>query len=209
MTSIRSSSSMSTDADALPLGKLTNVTHQGWLYRYSTSSFLKTWKRRFFVISDERMYMFKDNYHACRHSSVIDLTAFRSVQQVSNPRKTKYGFVLRTLRRPSVFEEPSGQPQEMFEVELYTETESALNEWLSAISKVFVTMDMRSFQSPLSNFDALLQRAGNTQSRAGGSILNRMDKSRNVINHATSSSTLVSSGSPDKLTLTPLNEYKF
>ncbi|KAJ2320063.1 hypothetical protein GGI00_006297, partial [Coemansia sp. RSA 2681] len=71
------------------------------------------------------------------------------------------------------------QPQEMFELELYTETETGLLEWMSAVSKVFVTMDLRSFQSPVSSFDALVQRAGNLQPRqGGGSILNRMDKRR-------------------------------
>ncbi|KAJ2592372.1 hypothetical protein H4R99_006427 [Coemansia sp. RSA 1722] len=204
--SLRSSSSSSADIDALPLGKLSNITHQGWLYRYSTSSFLKSWKRRFFVISDERLYMFKDNYHGCRHGAVIDLTSFRSVQQVTQPRKTKHGFILRTLRRPSVFEEPTDQPQEMFELELYAESEDSLNEWIGAISKVFVTMDLRSFQSPLSNFDALLQRTANMQPRTGGSILNRMEKSRaNAIGHAESSSTLVSPSSTERLTLTPFN----
>ncbi|KAJ2719153.1 hypothetical protein GGI07_005391 [Coemansia sp. Benny D115] len=178
MSLTSSASSTNTERGALQLGSLTNVTHQGWLYRYSSGSFIKGWKRRYFAISDERLYMFRDANASSHHHAVIDLTTFRSVQQVANPRKTKYGFLLRTLRRPSVFDEPMSGPQEMFELELYAETETQLHQWISAVSKVFVTMDLRSFQSPLSNFDALVHRAGSLQPRAGGSILSRMDKHR-------------------------------
>ncbi|KAI7834078.1 hypothetical protein BX661DRAFT_176606 [Kickxella alabastrina] len=201
------SSSSKTVCAALTLGKLGNITHKGWLYRYSSSSFLKGWKRRFFAISDERMYVFKENYHDSLHYDVIDLTTFRQVQQISTPRKTKYGFLLRSLRRPSVFDEPTEEMPESFEVELYADTEYALNEWMSAISKVFVTMDLRTIQStPLSSFDALVHRAGLLQPRVGGSILKRMDKHRatTAMDHLQSSSTLVS-GSPDGVVLTHLS----
>ncbi|KAJ2490626.1 hypothetical protein IWW37_003000 [Coemansia sp. RSA 2050] len=212
MSSLTSgASSTSTTCEAVQLCKLA-PTHQGWLYRYSASSFLKNWKRRYYVLADERLYMFKDNSPQSHHHCVIDLTTFRSVQQISNPRKTKYGFLLRTLRRPSVFDDPTAGPQEMFELEMYTETETGLLEWMSAISKVFVTMDLRSFQSPVSSFDALVQRAGNLQPRVGGgSILNRMDKRRtegsNSLSNSASSSTLVSNSSPGRMTMTPLGEY--
>ncbi|KAJ2811689.1 hypothetical protein H4S07_001898 [Coemansia furcata] len=210
MSLTSAASSSSTTCEAVQLGKLT-PTHQGWLYRYSSSSFLKSWKRRYYVLADERLYMFKDSSPHSHHHCVIDLTTFRSVQQISNPRKTKYGFLLRTLRRPSVFDDPTAAPQEMFELELYTETETALLEWMSAVSKVFVTMDLRSFQSPVSSFDALVQRAGNLQPRLGGSILNRMDKRRvdggDSLSHSLSSSTLVSASSPVRMTMTPLDEY--
>ncbi|KAJ2451088.1 hypothetical protein GGF42_004339 [Coemansia sp. RSA 2424] len=211
MSLTSAASSSSTTCEAVQLCKL-HPTYQGWLYRYSTSSFLKNWKRRYYVLADERLYTFKDNCPSSHHHSVIDLTTFRSVQQISNPRKTKYGFLLRTLRRPSVFDDPAAQPQEMFELELYTETETGLLEWMSAVSKVFVTMDLRSFQSPVSSFDALVQRAGNLQPRqGGGSILNRMDKRRvdgSSLSHSPSSSTLVSSAnSPERMTMTPLGEY--
>ncbi|KAJ2357568.1 hypothetical protein IWW50_001978 [Coemansia erecta] len=202
------SSSARTACEAVLLGQL-NATHSGWLYKYSTSSFFKGWKRRYFVLSDERLYIFKDANSSCAHHSVVDLTTFRSVQQISNPRKTKHGLLLRSMRRPSVFDEPSGQAQELFELELYADTEMQLNRWISAISKVFVSMDLRAFQSPLSNFDALVQRAGNLNTRAGGSILNRLDKSRanGVLSYSPSSSTLVSRESTDRITMTPLGEY--
>ncbi|KAJ1783861.1 hypothetical protein LPJ62_004868 [Coemansia sp. RSA 2167] len=186
-------------------------SHRGWLYKYSTSSFFKGWKRRYFVLSDERLYIFKDASATCLHHSVVDLTTFRSVQQISNPRKTKHGLLLRSVRRPSVFDDPSGAAQESFELELYAETETDLNRWIGAISKVFVSMDLRAFQSPLSNFDALVQRAGNLNTRSGGSILNRLDKQRTneALNYSPSSSTLVSRDSTDRITMTPLGEFSF
>ncbi|KAJ2040510.1 hypothetical protein H4S03_000989 [Coemansia sp. S3946] len=72
-------------------------------------------------------------------------------------------------------------------------------------------MDLRSFQSPVSSFDALVQRAGNLQPRQGGSILNRMDKRRaeggNSLSNSPSSSTLVSSSSPGRVAMAPFGEY--
>ncbi|KAJ2157132.1 hypothetical protein GGF46_004722 [Coemansia sp. RSA 552] len=202
-----SSGSSRTACEAVPLFKLVPV-HQGWLYKYSSGSFLKGWRRRYFVLSDERLYIFKDDSPMCHHHSVIDLTAFRSIQKVSNPRKTRHGFLLRSIRRPSVFDEPNAEPQETFELELYTDSEPELNRWISLISKVFVSMDLRAFQSPLSNFDALVQRAGNISGRPGGSILNRIEKRRQLESpsHSPSSATIVPESS-DRLTLTPLSEF--
>ncbi|KAJ2663339.1 hypothetical protein IWW48_001441 [Coemansia sp. RSA 1200] len=208
MSFTSSSSSTRTACEAVQLCKL-NTTHHGWLYKFSNTSIFKSWKRRYFVLSDERLYVFKDNSPSCHPHAVVDLMSFRSVQKISNPRKTKYGFLLRTLRRPSVFDDPMSQPQELVELELYAETEFALNEWMSAISKVYVTMDLRSFKSPLTNFDALVQRAANLSTRPGGSILNRIEKNRiqnnnDMAAHLNSSSTLVSSASTEPLTMTPL-----
>ncbi|KAI9505289.1 hypothetical protein GGI25_003619 [Coemansia spiralis] len=210
MSLTSSSSSTRTACEAIQLCKL-NATYQGWLYKYSNSSIFKSWKRRYFVLSDERLYIFKDNSPFCNHHAVVDLTTFRSVQKISNPRKTKHGFILRTLRRPSVFDDPAGEPQQLFELELYADDEYALNAWMGVISKLFVTMDLRAFQSPLTNFDALVQRAGNLNTRPGGSILNRLDKRRqnNPLSHSPSSSTLVSSTSTDPITMTPLGELNY
>ncbi|KAJ2456154.1 hypothetical protein EV183_000080 [Coemansia sp. RSA 2336] len=198
------SSSSRTACETIPLGKL-NATYGGWLYKYSSSSFIKSWKRRYMVLSDERLYVFKDDHPQCTHHSVIDLTTFRSVQQITNPRKTKFGLLLRSMRRPSVFDDPKAAPQELFELELYADSESELNRWISLISKVFVSMDLRAFQSPLTNFDALVQRAANLNARNGGSILNRIDKKRSL-GHSPSSSTLVSRDSTERITMTPLGE---
>ncbi|KAJ2802725.1 hypothetical protein H4R20_003167 [Coemansia guatemalensis] len=202
-----SSSSSRTACEAVQLGKLNSV-HQGWLYKYSSSSFLRGWKRRYFVLSDERLYMFKDDHPASYHSGVVDLTTFRSVQKTAYPRKCRFGFTLRTMRRPSVFDE-AATSQEASELELDAENESDLNQWLSLISKVFVSMDLRAFQSPLSNFDALVQRAGNLSARPGGSILNRIEKRRgpNHLAHSPSSSTLVPTDSA-RITMTPLGDLR-
>ncbi|PIA19713.1 PH-domain-containing protein [Coemansia reversa NRRL 1564] len=202
-----SSSSSRTACEAVQLGKL-NSAHQGWLYKYSSTSFLRGWKRRYFVLSDERLYMFKDDHPASYHHGVIDLTTFRSVQKTASPRKCRFGFTLRTMRRPSVFDETT-TPQDVSELELDAENESELNQWLSLISKVFVSMDLRAFQSPLSNFDALVQRAGNLSARPGGSILNRIEKRRdpNHLTHSPSSSTLVPTDSA-RITMTPLSDLR-
>ncbi|KAJ2314589.1 hypothetical protein IWW52_000722 [Coemansia sp. RSA 2704] len=204
------SSSARTACEAVPLGKL-GGSQRGWLYKYSSGSFLKGWKRRYFVLSDERLYIFKDDSAQCMHHAVVDLTTFRSVQQISNPRKTKHGLLLRSVRRPSVFDEPSQGAQEQFELELYAESERELNRWVSEVSKVFVSMDLRAFQSPLSSFDALVQRAGKLNERAGGSILNRLEKQRGhgVLGHSPSSSTLVSRESAERITMTPLGDFNF
>ncbi|KAJ1796750.1 hypothetical protein LPJ59_003557 [Coemansia sp. RSA 2399] len=208
MSFTSSSSSTRTACETVQLCKL-DATYQGWLYKFSNASIFKNWKRRYFVLSDERLYVFKDNSPSCHPHAVVDLMSFRSVQKISNPRKTKHGFLLRTLRRPSVFDDPSCRPQELVELELYADSEYTLNEWMSSISKVYVTMDLRSFTSPLTNFDALVQRAGNLSARPGGSILNRIEKTRiqnsNVMGHLHSTSTLVSPESTEPLTLTPLD----
>ncbi|KAJ2382301.1 hypothetical protein GGI23_007395 [Coemansia sp. RSA 2559] len=208
MSFTSSSSSTRTACETVQLNKL-DATYQGWLYKFSNTSIFKHWKRRYFVLSDERLYVFKDNSPTCHPHAIVDLMSFRSVQKISNPRKTKHGFLLRTLRRPSVFDDPSCRPQELVELELYADSEYTLNEWMSSISKVYVTMDLRSFTSPLTNFDALVQRAGNLSARPGGSILNRIEKTRiqnsNGMGHLHSTSTLVSPESTEPLTLTPLD----
>lgn len=224
MSLTSASSSTSTACDAVQLNSLAS-THSGWLYRYSHNSFIKSWKRRYFVLTDERLYMFKENYPTCKHHDVLDLTTFRSVQQISNPRKTRFGFLLRSQRRPSVFDDPNeSKPAGLFELELYADTEAIMSQWISEISKVFVAMDMRTFKSPLTSFDKVVQRAGQ-QSGSGSSILSRLEKQRKLagngnatstatgtsgLSHNPSASTLITttSSSPpttgDQLTLTPL-----
>ncbi|KAI8323871.1 hypothetical protein GQ54DRAFT_87749 [Martensiomyces pterosporus] len=200
-----SSSSSETACEPVQLRKL-STTCEGWLYKQSSSSFMKAWRRRYFVLSDERLYIFKDNFGDATSHTIIDLANFKSVQQIANPRKTRHGMVLKSHRRPSVFDDPSNTAKENFEIELYSETAAGLNGWLDAISKLFVTMDMRTFATPLSNFDALLQRAGSMQPRKGGSILHRIDQHRSSqLSHSPSSTTLVSEGaSPDKPSPPPL-----
>ncbi|KAJ1958572.1 hypothetical protein GGI12_004697 [Dipsacomyces acuminosporus] len=180
-----SSSSSEITCEPVQLRKL-NTTCEGWLYKLSNNGFMKTWKRRYFVLSDERLYIFKDNYSMSSSHTIIDLTNFRSVQQITNPRKTQFGLVLKSHRRPSVFDDPNDRARENFEVELYSDTQASLRGWLDAISKVLLTMDMRNYATPLSNFDALLQRAGSTQPRKGGSILDRIERHRSsVLNQPT------------------------
>ncbi|KAJ1727280.1 hypothetical protein LPJ61_004658, partial [Coemansia biformis] len=144
-----------------------------------------------------RLYVFKDCSPAAYPLHVVDLTAFRSVQQVGAPRRTKYGFELRTARRPSVFDRYSATdtPLPPGELELYAESESELHQWIGAISTVFMAMDLRTFQSPLSNFDALVMRAGKLGA-PGGSILDRLDRHRAAtsVDRLPSESTLASTG---------------
>ncbi|KAJ2762321.1 hypothetical protein IWQ57_005828 [Coemansia nantahalensis] len=165
--------------EAIRLDRLA-ASYHGWLYQRASGSLLRGWRRRFVVLSDERLYIFRDAAAAGYPVSVVDLTAFRSVQRASAPRRTKHGLVLRTARRPSVFDShPAAHapPPAAGELELYADCEVELQQWIGAVSAVFVSMDMRAFQSPLSSFDALVHRAGKLGA-PGGSILNRLERQR-------------------------------
>ncbi|KAJ2715269.1 hypothetical protein H4R19_001295 [Coemansia spiralis] len=187
-----SASSGRTAGEGIRLDQLTPA-HHGWLYQRASGSLLRGWRRRLVVLCDERLYIFKDAASASCPLATVDLTAFRSVQQVAAPRRTKYGFVLRTARRPSAFDtQTPGSlplPPPAGELELYAESEAELQQWIGAVSAVFLAMDLRAFQSPLSSFDALVHRAGKI-SGPGGSILTRLDRHRG-------------SRSPSVSTLTP------
>ncbi|KAJ1950608.1 hypothetical protein FBU59_000594 [Linderina macrospora] len=203
--SSRYSSSLSSEGSCPPvqLRKL-QATHEGWLYKQSTSSFMRTWKRRYVVLSDERLYIFKESFDSTSTTSVVALSNFRSVRRVTNTRKTPYGMVLMTHRRSSVFDDPTDEVKENFELELYAESEAQLNNWLEIISKILVNMDMRSFVSPLTSFDALLQRAGNMQNPMS-SVRSQIAQNRATLSQSPSTATLVSNGSMDAKAITPPN----
>ncbi|KAJ2763338.1 hypothetical protein IWQ56_004859, partial [Coemansia nantahalensis] len=172
-----------TGGETVRLGKLP-VTQHGWLYQRGSGSFLRGWRHRLVVLSDERLYIFKDAAIAGCPVSAIDLSAFQLVQRAAAPGRTKFGFVLRSERPPSVFgghvpmvPPPPKKQQPSEDLELYADTEAELEQWISALTDVLVPADVHEFQSPLSSFDAAVNRVGKS-SAPSGSILTRLERQR-------------------------------
>ncbi|KAJ1904116.1 hypothetical protein IWQ60_012489, partial [Tieghemiomyces parasiticus] len=113
----------------LRLDAVEDVEHCGWLYKHS-SGFGKSWVKRWFVLAEDRLLVFRSNKPAEVSRAVVDVTQYNHVAHDPTFAKSPYALVLaHTPDRPH-FNAARNALKPLF---LYAESRTGLDDWVDAL----------------------------------------------------------------------------
>jgi hypothetical protein len=128
-----------------------NVEKHGWLYKWSSSGLIRTWKRRYAVIKGNHIFYFKNVKDDEPVAGVINLDDYYAVWHESNNKQSRHCFRLAARREP--VSKAAGILQRNKDIQFYVDDVEEMRNWMNAIQRHLPRNESNILDSVLSRLD--------------------------------------------------------